>query len=142
MTRALLHLATLCLIVPTAFAAQPTPGEWEITSKVSMTGMNHDMPAITTKMCLKPGDVKDVQKQLGSGPHGQGSKDCKMVDNSMNGDTATFHMQCTGEHKSDIRGTVTYGQGSYQGNTQIDAAGPNGNMHMTNQFTAKRVGGC
>ncbi|MBV8659907.1 MAG: DUF3617 family protein [Burkholderiales bacterium] len=136
-------LCILLLACATALAApQATPGQWETTSKVTMSGMNHDIPPVTVKMCLKPSDVKDVQKQLSSGPHGQANKDCKMVDNTISGDTVTFHMQCTGQHKSDIRGTVTYGKDSYQGSTQIDATGPNGTMHMTNQFTAKRIGDC
>ncbi|WP_269530921.1 DUF3617 family protein [Chitinimonas sp. BJYL2] len=138
-------LATLaCLLAGTLQAApQATPGQWEMTSKVSMSGMKMAIPPNTVKFCIKPNEVKDLTKQAMGGPQGAPSKDCKMLENSVSGATVKFRMRCEGPHQSDIAGEVSYAGNSYKGKTVIDTtAGPQGKMRMTNEFSAKRIGDC
>ena len=48
-------VALFCLMSSAALAMpQATPGQWEITTKMTMTGMNMQMPAQTVKFCMKP----------------------------------------------------------------------------------------
>ncbi|WP_374351852.1 DUF3617 domain-containing protein [Chitinimonas sp.] len=138
-------LVSGCMLAASALAApQATPGQWSITATMHMDGkMKMDMPPTTVKICLKPEDVKDPAKQgFMGGPNGQMNPDCKKVDTSFSGNTMKFHMRCEGKHASDISGEVTYGNDSYQGRTVIDAETGQGKMHMTNEFTAKRLGDC
>lgn len=141
-----------CLFVPLLLtyaacaqaAPQATPGQWEVTMSMHMDGKTKmDMPAMTTKFCMKPQDVQDPTKQgFMSGPHGQQNPNCKKVDSSVSGDTVKFHMRCEGAHASDVQGEITYGTNSYKGHTVIDADTPQGKMHMNNEFSAKRIGDC
>ncbi|QDQ26077.1 DUF3617 family protein [Chitinimonas arctica] len=131
-----------CLAAQSVFAApQPSAGQWEITTTVNMPGMNMKIPPQTVKFCLKPEDVKDHSKQMGA-PQGQASKDCKMLENSISGDTVKYRMRCEGKQVSDISGEVSYGSNSYKGHTDITTSGPQGKMQMKNEFTAKRLGDC
>jgi hypothetical protein len=125
-------------------APQATPGQWEITAKIHMDGtMKMDMPATTVKVCLKPEDVKDPTKQgFMNGPAGQQNHQCSKVDSSVSGDTVKFHMRCEGKHATEISGDVTYSGDAYKGHSVIDTDTPQGKMHMTNEFSGKRIGDC
>jgi len=125
--------------------AAPTanPGQFEVTTSMTMNGPQGtmNMPATTTKVCIKPEDAGNFQKHFSSGPRGQ-NKDCSVIDQSASGDTVTFHLKCEGKTPSEVKGTVTYASDGYKGHTDIDATTPRGEMHMSNDFSAKRVGGC
>src|SRR6218665_1904515 len=95
-------------------APQATPGQWEMTSKTSISGMNVAMPPTTVKFCIKPNDVQDLSKQAMGGQPG-GGKDCKMMENSVSGNTVKYRMRCEGAQKSDIAGEVSYAGNSYKG---------------------------
>ncbi|HEY9104923.1 DUF3617 domain-containing protein [Chitinimonas sp.] len=137
-------VALFCLMSSAALAMpQATPGQWEITTKMTMTGMNMQMPAQTVKFCMKPSDAKNIERQaMGGGQHGPANRDCKMLDQNVSGDTVSFHMRCEGKNPTDIQGTVTYGANSYKGKSEVDTTGPKGKMHMTSEFSARRIGDC
>ncbi|WP_460533998.1 DUF3617 domain-containing protein [Chitinimonas naiadis] len=133
-----------CLLAASALAVpQATPGQWEITTKMTMQGANMNIPAQTIKFCMKPSDAKNIERQaMGSGPQGPKNKDCKMIEQNVSGDTVSFHMRCEGKAPTDIQGQVTYGANAYKGKSEVDATGPRGKMHMTSEFSARRLGDC
>lgn len=143
MSRVLLGLLTALVVTPSFAAPQATPGQWEVTSKMTMEGMPMAIPPNTMKYCIKPEDAQKIDKQIAMGPKGQPNKDCKMVDQSVSGDTVKFHMRCEGQHATDVAGEMTYSGTTYQGKVTINAdGGPQGKMKMTNTFNAKRLGDC
>jgi hypothetical protein len=137
----LAFLSTLSL----AAGPQATPGKWEITTNMSMQGPqgNMAMPAHTNSICIKPEDAANIQRHFSNGPGGQQrDKDCKVLDQTMTGDTVKFHLKCDGAHASEATGQISYAADSYKGHVDMTAAGPKGPMHMTMDFNGKRVGGC
>jgi len=126
-----------------AAGPQATPGKWEVTTSMNMQGPqgNMKMPAMTNTMCLKPEDAANVQKQYMTGPHGPG-KDCKVLDQTTSGDSVKFHVKCEGQAPSEAIGQVSYAGDSYKGHVDVTVTGPQGAMHMSTDFTGKRVGGC
>lgn len=69
------------------------PGLWEMTVKVTMTGMPFAIPAQTKtlKECLEKGQIEHPWKSM------QTQKDCKFTDVRITGHSASYKMKCGGE---------------------------------------------
>ena len=120
----------------TVFAQAPSPmreGNWEVTMKMSMAGM--DLPASKQMQCITAAMLKDPQGSLPKGP----GADCKLVDYKLAGNTATYKMTCTQPAEMTITGEMKYASAdAYTGTMNVDAGG----MMMAMSFDAKRIGEC
>jgi hypothetical protein len=110
------------------------PGNWEVTMKMSMPGM--EMPPMKQTHCVTPDMVKDPQASI---PKGPATGDCKMTDYKLTASTATYTMTCTKPQPMTMVGEMKYsGSDAYTGNVSMDMSGQK--MSMT--FDAKRIGEC
>ena len=110
------------------------PGNWEVTVKMSMPGM--EMPPMTQTHCVTPAMVKDP---MGSVPKGPAGGDCKMSDYKLTDNTATYTMTCTQPTPMTMVGEMKYnGTDAYIGKVAMDSGGQKMNM----SFDAKRIGEC
>ncbi len=78
------------------------PGLWEMTMKVTMTGMPFAIPAQTKilKECLKKRQIEHPWKSM------QAQKDCKFTDVRITGHSASYKMKCGGEETTRGKGVV------------------------------------
>ena len=117
-------------------------GEWEITTRTLMPGMPMQVPPQTVRICISKQDIADGQKTM-PGAMGTGKNNCEFVNRSFSGNKASFKMVCSGEHKATMTGEMTYSGSSYSGKSRMEmAGGPQGNMVVDSEYSAKRVGDC
>ena len=131
-----LFIAAMILLTTISLAfAGPTPnikeGLWEITSTVSMPGMQ--MPPMVHQQCLSKHDFVPQSKQPG--------QECKITDVKVVGDTVSWKISCTGQG-GDMKGsgTTTYKGSSFEG-TMTMTMGAAG-MTMTMHMSGHRIGKC
>ncbi len=98
------------------------PGLWEITSTMEMSGMNMKMPSYTFQHCYTPTEVSDAKKIV---PKDQNNK-CRTTGVTQSGNTVSWKMICTGKQAMTGSGTITFGNNSYSGTTQMSMAGEGG----------------
>ena len=122
----------------TAFAASPVvkPGEWKITTQTEMPGAPMQIPPTTISICITK---EDAEKPEASLPKGRG--DCKMLDYKLEGNKASWKMDCTSPHGGKISGTgnVTYSSESYEGSMHMKITSPRGEQEILTKFEGKRV---
>lgn len=125
--------------LPAVAAPNMQPGMWEITTKMEMAGMEGmpAMPPQTIRQCIRPADV-----QSGSATVPKGDPQCTVKGYKMQGNTASWQMECKGENAMSGNGTVTYGGTSYSGKTQFNMNQDGQAMTMNQTFNGKRVGDC
>ena len=110
------------------------PGNWEVTMKMSMPGM--EMPPMKQTQCVTEAMLKDPQ---GAIPKGPASGDCKMSDYKLTAGTATYKMTCTQPMPMTMVGEMKYsGTDAYTGTVTMDTNG----QKMSMSFDAKRIGEC
>jgi hypothetical protein len=141
--RLLTAMLPIALCVPLAMpaAADPSkmqPGLWEITSEVDMPGMPMKLPPQTMQHCYTAADLEQGKNAV---PQSQQSN-CKVTDYKIDGNTATWEMECTGPTPMHGTGTMTTDATSYSGSMHSVMQGPNGNTEMTTHWHAKRIGAC
>lgn len=94
-------------------------GEWEITVKMEMEGMDFQMPPVTIKQCIKkdnPYPIVDEKK--GKKP------DCKFLKQETKGNTASWEMECKeGKNITYSKGSVTYKGNSFEGSPILNLKG-------------------
>jgi len=107
-------------------------GLWEITVKTEMPGM--EMPPMKHTQCLTK---KDFVPQ---GPQ-QPGQECKITDVKVDGDTATWTLECTTQGgKMKGTGKTTYSGNSFKGTMVMSM--PQANMNITMHMNGKRIGKC
>jgi hypothetical protein len=134
-------MVALVLIFFLAYAALATAGLkeglWEMKTSVEMPGMTMAMPATTTRTCI----TKDELVPKPAAQKGQ-PQECKMKDQTLNGDTVTYAMECTGKGgTTEISGKMTYTGDTMEGSTTIKISGPKP-MEMSSKVTGKYIGQC
>jgi Protein of unknown function (DUF3617) len=138
---------------PMDFKGKMKEGLYEITTSMEMSGMpgmpggmqGMKMPAMTVQHCVTKKDVEEgSQKMFGQkGPRGgEMPKDCEMKDFKMDGNTASYKMICTGEHKMDMDTSITFGGDGYKGTTKMKMDQGGQAMNMTSTFESKYKGAC
>ena len=127
----------LTLVSGAAVAADvpQRPGKWEVSMQMDMPGMPFKMPAIKTQVCVTEEDLKDPNKSV---PKDQNSKDCKVSDYKVDGNTVTWKMVCTGKTKGEGEGEMTYSGDSYEGKMVFNMEG----TEMTTKYKGKFLGEC
>lgn len=112
------------------------PGNWEVTMKMSMPGMNMEMPPMKQTQCVTAEMIKDPQASV---PKGPGGGDCKVSDYKFTASTATYKMECTKPAPMTAIGEMKYsGTDAYVGTISIDSGG----QKMSMSYDAKRIGEC
>jgi len=107
-------------------------GLWEVTVKTEMPGM--EMPPMKHTQCLTK---KDFVPQ---GPQ-QPGQECKITDVKVDGDTATWTLECTTQGgKMKGTGKTTYSGNSFKGTMVMSM--PQANMNITMHMNGKRIGKC
>ena len=131
-------IALLTFALSWTALAQQLPmraGNWEMTMKMSMPGM--EMPPMKHTQCITAEMLKDPQSAIPTGQ--QGKNDCKMSDYNLSGSTATYKMVCTKPQPMTMTGEMKYsGTDAYVGNVQMDMSG----QKVTMAVDAKRLGDC
>lgn len=108
-------------------------GQWEVTIKMNMQGVEMPLPAQT--QCVTKEQLKDPQaavfKDAGS--------DCKVSDYKLAGSTATYTLSCTKPQPMTAKGEISYaGSDSYKGTLNMNMGGQQIAMSMN----ARRIGDC
>ena len=137
MHKNLLVLAVIVSLVCSSSAlAEIKDGLWEVTSKAEIKGMPGQMPPSTVHQCLMKSDPIPRANDK--------SIECKINDQSINGDTVTYTMECKGKDSE----VLTSGKMTYKGNTFAGALTTNikskgqPQMQMSNKISGKYVGPC
>jgi Protein of unknown function (DUF3617) len=116
-------------------AAQGSDELWEITMQMEMAGMPFKMPPQTSRQCVAKGENDE-----GYMPKQQG--ECRMVDSKRAGNKVTFKSVCEGKNKMTGLGEITFGNGTYDGKTQMTGTMEGQPVNMTQTYAGKRVGSC
>jgi hypothetical protein len=112
-------------------------GQWEMSIKVDMPGMPPNMPASKFTQCLTKKDVVPVKKEP--------SENCKMVKNSISGNTVTWVMECRNKDggTTESAGSVTYKGAGFDGGVKTVITNAQGKkMEMKSLLSGRRVGEC
>jgi hypothetical protein len=118
----------------TGASAETKEGQWEITTKTEMKGMQ--MPATTMKQCITNKDPVPQKQEKG--------QDCKMKDQQVSGDTVTYTMECKSAEGTMVSsGKMTYKANTFNGTTDttIKTKGQP-DMKMMSTMTGKYLGPC
>jgi hypothetical protein len=135
--RFILATAALAAALP-AVAADGVPGEqWEITTKMEMSGMPMALPAQTNKVCL-PKDRKSDDELVPKDKN----NDCKMEDIKRSGNKTTYTMRCTGKETFTGTGEMENNGDSYRGSMHIVGTMQGEAVDMKQTYSGKRLGTC
>ena len=108
-------------------------GNWEVTMKMTMPGM--DMPPMKQTQCIMAAMIKDP---AGSIPKGPGQGDCAITNYKLSGNTATYTMTCKAPPMTAVGEMKYSGSDAYSGTLKMDMGG----QTMTIVHDAKRIGDC
>lgn len=118
--------------------AQPNlhEGSWEITTSMEMEGAPMVIPPQTRTQCMTQADLVPDAKQQGPS--------CKMLDQKMEGSTASWRMVCKTEQGStEGAGRISYTGDSFQGEMTARVTDPNGKAsNMKLKYQGRRIGPC
>ena len=116
-------------------------GRWEVTSQMSMTGMNMNMPPTTMTQCITKEDVDDPSKQMAPQGRGGAAPDCKMSDFKVDGNKVSYKMVCTSPQPATATAEMIYGVDKFDGTMTMEMNRGGQQMTMINKMTGKRLGG-
>ncbi len=128
----------LLLIFPSFIFSQNEikEGEWEITVKMQMEGMNFDMPATTVKQCIKKENPFPVETKKEKMP------DCKILKQEVKGSTVNWEMECKeGKNTFYSKGSITYKGNSFEGKQTMEIKGEE-EQKITQTMNGKYLGPC
>jgi hypothetical protein len=145
---AVLRVPMLCLLVSfSAYAAQPQPGQWRVTTKTTIAGLPAGVPAgmgqqeHTQTQCVTPEQAKDPGKNW-QRPDGRGSQNCTNK-NSWNGGVLTIDATCAGDPPTTIKGTMTFDSAThYKGSMNSSSSAVGAPMQVTIAIEGQRTGDC
>ncbi len=127
-TLALFALAAACAIPP-AFAQQKEIGDqWEITTEMSMQGMN--MPGMTQKVC-SPRGAEPI-------PAGTEKDQCEAYDVKHSANKVSWKMRCSNPPSTGVGEMVYKGRDAYSGTMTVTSEGET----MQMKLNGRRLGEC
>lgn len=101
---------------------------WEITTKMSMQGM--DMPAMTQQSCMSQGTYKPEKSRQ--------RENCEISDVKASGNKTTWKMECPGKDAVHGAGEVTRSADRLNGTMKLSMR----NGEMTQVISGRRIGAC
>ena len=119
-------------------------GLWETSVKLDMPGMPVAPQPITISNCLTEEQVRDPDAAMASlnSPR-EGDGNCQVGNYKLAGNIATWTMNCTGPNTIKGEGRIIFeNANAYHGTVKMQMAGPQGDMSMTQNMKARRVGDC
>lgn len=125
----------MVLVLLVCFACAPAgpnmkEGEWEITTKMEMTGMPMQFPPQTHTQCLSGTDL--VPQKIEAG------QNCKMIKQDIKGDTVTWVMECeTNQGTALFNGQVTYQGETFKGVITMKEGGTEITMTQSGKWIGK-----
>jgi hypothetical protein len=126
-------------VLPSLASAAPNleNGEWEFTMEMQSPGTPANMPPFRFKNCVTKSDP--IPKQDGEAASG-----CKVVDQSVQGDTVSYTMRCTqGDMVMENKGKTTFHGNRMEGTVHQTMKQGGKVVHTsTAKMTAKRIGPC
>ena len=125
----------VCTAIAYGAAAQQNPmrpGRWEVTAQMEMPGMQ--MPAMKNSQCITQQQIDSPTHAVPTGPD---SKDCKVSDYKVSGNTITWNMACASQGMTGS-GELKFNGDAYEGLVKIMAQ----QREMNMKFNGKRVGDC
>lgn len=127
----------LATLVSPVFAG-PTEikeGLWEISSKVTMSQIAVDMPAMTQTQCVSQSSV-DPQQLLKA-------HNCQFSRNQNTGNTVSWTMSCMEQGiKMNGSGSMTYQETAFNGHFDLEMNGEAGPVTMSTQIDGRYLGAC
>ncbi len=139
--RPVLFASIACFCLP-AFAADLSPGLWEITVDARIAAAPGLSPGpLKVTQCLTAADARDPSKVLG-GVSNPGASGCAYSNKTDSGGTFSFSMQCTGSLALESRGVVAYSANSMNGTITAIANIGGQKTEITNRVAARRLGAC
>lgn len=132
--------ALLPLLAAVPALAAPTemqPGLWEISSKLETPGMPK-MPPQVMRHCYTKKDLEDTQRTVPQGA----DKNCQVKDYRLEGNAATWNIECKGEAAMTGSGTMTFGAQSYSGSMKSRTRYDGRTVEMNQSWSGKRIGDC
>ena len=128
-------------ITATAWASRLKlqPGLWQLTTKMTVSGMPFAMPprTLTLKKCLTHDQIQHPWREY------QKRKNCKQSGLKLTGNSASWQLACTGENAMQVEGSMRIDSPTkYHG--QMTMTGRVGGQTMKThvEFSAHRVGAC
>ena len=136
----LIYLLPILALASSPVAADATTmqdGLWEITSKVDVSGLPESPPAHTVQQCLTQKDFEGKMQQ----PENQIIK-CAVKDYRVEGNKASWSIDCSGDSPSTGSGSLTYSSTSFAGVSKMKLGKQGEEIEMTQTFSGKRIGEC
>lgn len=128
------------VLSPAADAGQGDmqPGLWEITTEMEMPGMPMKLPPQTVRHCYTAKELADSKNAVPQ----SGDGNCQVKNYKIEGNTATWEIDCTGEGAMHGKASMTISPTSYTGKMDAVMNNQGGDMTMTNHWRARRIGNC
>lgn len=130
-----------------AFKGKMKEGQYDMTMEMdmgAMPGLPPGMGKQTHKIshCVTQQDIDNGA--LGKGRDGKMPDNCKVSDFKMSGNTASYHMECTGEHAMSADNQITFVGSGYDMNMRMKMAMGQGGqpMQMTQKIQSRYTGAC
>ncbi len=114
------------------------PGLWDITTQVDVAGMQANVPPATVRHCLRPTDLEKPEAMVPQGARG----DCRVLDYQLQGNTASWRLECTGAAAMTGVARITYAGASYSGTMKIATRYEGHSAEATSRFSGRRIGDC
>ena len=130
-----------------AFKGKMKEGQYDMTMEMDM-GQMPGMPAGMGKQSHKFSHCvtqQDIDKgALGKGRDGKMPENCKISDFRMSGNTASYHMECTGDRAMSADNQITFLGNGYDMNMKMKMAMGQGGqpMEMTQKMQSRYAGPC
>lgn len=131
--------AALVVMSAAAFAGPNIQaGLWEITTHVEVAGMQANLMPATVRQCIRAADLEKPEAMVPQGARG----DCRVMDYRMQGNTASWRLECTGAAAMSGATSITYSGASYSGTMKIATRFEGRTAEATSRFSGRRVGDC
>lgn len=133
---------SVAVAVAPSYAADLSPGLWEISMEMRVPGQpEFQPPPFLLKQCLTAADARDPSKVLGQAAN-PGATGCSYSDRSYSGNTFRFSVQCAGTFAIRQRGEMTFGSNSMNGTLTGTADVGGQKTEINNKIAARRLGNC
>jgi hypothetical protein len=142
-TASVLASALACSVALVAQSGPRRDGNWEVTTQTSMNGMPPG-PARKETRCVTKEEASNPTAAAPAPPQGRGgpAPDCKVAEQKITGNTATWTTKCTGSVSLEMSGEVVYSGDTYTGTTTTTMNMNGQAMSVKSTFTGKRLGDC
>ena len=127
---------------PPGFAADMSPGLWEITLESRVAAQPGFAPGpFRLTQCLTAADTGDPRALLG-GIANPGVSGCTYTNKAYSGNTFRFSMQCGGSFAIQSQGEVSFTADTMNGTITAVANVGAEKTEFGNKVSARRLGGC